>query len=56
MQPMCNNCKWQVHGKYSALYGGCPIGCGYPIAKTKEEAQARWQNACSYEPKKGGLK
>lgn len=27
---ICKDCKWGVVGKYSKVYGGCPIGCQRP--------------------------
>lgn len=27
---ICKDCKWGVVGKYSKVYGGCPIGCEKP--------------------------
>lgn len=27
---VCQNCKFGVVGKYSKVYGGCPVGCNRP--------------------------
>lgn len=35
---ICKDCKWGVVGKYSKIYGGCPIGCNRP-KKSKSPKQ-----------------
>jgi len=36
---LCENCKWGVIGKYSAKYGGRPIGCCRPLDAPRCKAE-----------------
>jgi len=40
----CANCKWGVIGKYSRLYGGCPIGCDRPEGSTTRYSRKKSSN------------
>lgn len=37
---LCMNCKWCVFGKYSAIYGGRPIGCCRPLDAPRCKAES----------------
>lgn len=46
MPKKCEKCKWVVHGKFSHLYGGIPIGCN------KKDDQRGFSKGSCFEAKK----